>query len=225
MDITSSPLIQAFTTHPSGLCGHFEPAHCMIDVEDVDKRLGILAFGTLADSNPIPKEQWEELVQIQDHWIFDVSQTSYMSSQQVLTAMKQARIRVPNHIARVWWQVSRGVQGRVQGSWRELLQVNDDDSQTIQLYLDNSSTTFPVLSGPVISARWLDLIHRVGGVALQGWESLHVPLTKDLEEPAQRFGVKTSKVHPVLSSALRIWKDGCKNLSGKQCGLKTCPHP
>jgi hypothetical protein len=193
-------------------------------VDDIDKRLGILAFGIVADPNPLSRERWEQLVQIQDLWIFDASQTSKMSSQQVQTALQQARVRVPKYIARVWWQISRGVQGRVKGSWRELLRVNQDDAQTLQTYLAQSPTTFPVLSGPVLSSRWLDLVQRMGGVPLRGWESLRVPLPDELEGEARLFGV-TNAVHPAFASALRVWKQACQKGQRVPCGLTDCPHP
>lgn len=223
MDL-SSPLLQVFFSHPSGICGHFEPAHDITHVDGIDKRLGILAFGVVADPNPLSRERWEELVQIQDLWIFDATQTARMSSQQVLTALQQARVRVPKHIARVWWQISRGVQGRVKGSWRELLRINQDDVQTMQTYLEQSSTTFPVLAGPVLSSRWLDLVQRIGGVKLSGWESLRVPLPDELEGEAHLFG-ETKAVHPSFASALRVWKQECQKGRDVPCGLTDCPLP
>ena len=138
--------------------------------------------------------------------------------------MQEKHISGPPHIARVWWQVCRGVQGRFKGSWRDLLKANDDNAQTLQSYLQNSKATFPVLSGPVISARWLDLVHRIGGVELKGWETLTVTLPPDQKKTARLFGILADEVHPLVSSAVHAWTVSCREQSEEFCGLTGCPQ-
>lgn len=220
----SSPLIQAFSNHPSGLCGQREPARVISHLEDIEQRLNLLAFGAVMDTKPLSAERWSALVEGHDHWLFQPSQSAYKSSHQVLAGIQQLRLATPQYIGRVWWQICRGVQGRTKGSWRDLFRGNDDDAQMVQKYLRNNQTTFPVLSGPVISARWLDLVHRVGGVPLKSWETLSVPLSKKQGKTARLFGVVADEVHPLFFSALNVWMGSCHKLPAGHCGLAECPH-
>lgn len=219
----SSPLVQAFDNHPLGLCGQHEAARSVSIIEDVEQRLNVLTFGTVMDVNFLSLERWSALAVIHDHWLLNPSKVAYESSAQVWTVMHEMHIPGPQHIARVWWQICRGVQGRYTGSWRDLFKANDDNAHTLQSYLWKNHTTFPVLAGPVISARWLDLVHRVGGITLQGWESLTVKLPSPQRKTARLFGIMDNEVHPLLSSALNAWPRYCRKLSVEFCGLNGCP--
>ena len=220
----SSPLVQAFSDHTLGLCGQREPARVISHLEDIEQRLNLLALGVVVDTRHINAERWSTLAEAHDHWLFQPPQSAYKTSSQILAGMQQLRLAAPQHIARVWWQICRGVQGRTKGLWRDLFRSNDDDAQVVQKYLRNNQTTFPVLSGPVISARWLDLVHRIGGVSLKNWETLSVPLPKNQGKTAQLFGVATDEVHPLFSSALNAWEGSCQKLPAGSCGLAECPH-
>ena len=220
----SSPLVQAFNDHPLGLCGQHDPAKAAESVSVLGQRLNILTFGAVADTRHLNAERWSALAALHDHWLFDPAQAAYKSSQEILAALQQQRIAAPQYIARVWWQICRGVQGRFKGAWRDLLKANDDNAQTLQRYLEQSQTTFPVLSGPVISARWLDLVHRIGGVALQGWEALTVTLPPEQIKTAREFGITAEAVHPLVSSALEAWPTACRSLPAGSCGLAGCPN-
>ncbi len=219
----SSALVQAFINHPLGLCGQHDPAKSVAGVDPIEHRLNILTFGAVLDAKHLNPERWSALAGLHDHWLFDPTQAAYQSSAQILTSMQQLHIAGPKHIARVWWQVCRGVQGRFKGSWRGLLKANDDNARTLLNYLQQSQTTFPVLSGPVISARWLDLVHRAGGVPLAGWDALSVPLPPHQEEAARKFGIAEDMVHPVVSSALEVWSGACQGSPAGSCGLAECP--
>lgn len=219
----SSPLVQAFSDHPLGLCGRHEAARSVGVIEDGEQRLNVLAFGVVADANFLSLERWSALAAIHDHWLLVPSQVAVQSSSQVLTGLQEMGIPGPQYTARVWWQICRGVQGRNKGSWRDLIKANDDNALTLQSYLQKNQTTFPVLAGPVISARWLDLVHRIGGVTLQGWETLTVKLPSHQSKVARLFGIGADEVHPLLSSALHAWPASCRKLSGESCGLDDCP--
>jgi hypothetical protein len=224
MSLLSSPLVQAFQEHPLGLCGAHDPAKVVGSVEAVEQRLSALILGVVLDTKHLNQERWSALAALHDHWLLNAYQVAYRSSSEVLAAMQEMHISGPSYIARVWWQVCRGVQGRFKGSWRDLLRANDDTAQKIQSYIQNSKTTFPFLSGPVISARWLDLVHRVGGVELKGWESLIVTLSSDQKKTARLFGILTGEVHPLIASALNAWPDSCQKRSEEFCGLVGCPR-
>lgn len=222
--ILSSPLVQAFNNHPLGLCGRHEAARSVSSIDDVEQRLSVLTFGVVVDTNFLSLERWSALIAIHDHWLLDPSQVAYRSSPQVWTVMQEVGISGPRHIARVWWQICQGVQGRYKGSWRDLFKANDENAQTLQSYLPENRTTFPVLAGPVISARWLDLVHRIGGVTLQGWDALTVKLPSHQRMTARLFGIVVDEVHPLLSSALNAWPASCRKLSEEACGLAGCPE-
>lgn len=220
---SASSLIQAYSEHPLGLCGKREPAQVVGGVAELERRLSILTLGVVLDINPLTQERWSGLLVLVEHWLLDPSYVAYRSSQQVGAAMQESGIPCPQHIPRVWWQICRGVQGRFKGSWRDLMAANQYDALALQAYLRKSKTTFPVLAGPVVSARWLDLVHRIGGVQLTGWESLSVPLSQNEVKNARLFGIEAHEVHPVLFSALREWPTACKKLSEESCGLMDCP--
>lgn len=219
----ATQLIQALTDHPLGLCGQHDPAKSIQQVEALEERLNLLAFGAVMSTDPLPASGWETLAALHDHWLFLPGQVSYRPSQEVLACMQALHIRAPGYIARVWWQVCRGVQGRFKGSWRDLLAANGDDAQALEGYLLQSKSTFPVLSGPVVSVRWMDLVQRIGGVPLQGWDDLRVPLSPHLVEAACTFGVAAKKVHPCLAAALEVWATACRG-DGQGCGLDDCPR-
>jgi hypothetical protein len=144
MSLLSSPLIRAFQEHPLGLCGAYDPVKIVGSVEAIEQRLAILTLGVVLDTKHLNQERWSALVSIHDHWLLDPSQVAYRTSAEVLTAMREEHISGPPHIARVWWQVCRGVQGRFKGSWRDLLKANDD-MPGLQSYLQDSKP----LPGPV----------------------------------------------------------------------------
>lgn len=220
----SLPLVQAFIDHPLGLCGRHEAARSLSSIDDIEQRLNVLTFGVVVDTNFISLERWSVLIALHDHWLLDPPRVAYRSSAQALTAMHEMGISAPQHIARVWWQICRGVQGRYRGSWRELLKTNDENAQALQSYLRENRTTFPVLAGPIISARWLDLVHRIGGVSLRGWEALTVKLPSHQRKTAGLFGIVRDEVHPLLSSALNAWSVSCRKSSEEFCGLAYCPE-
>jgi hypothetical protein len=219
----SSPLVQAFHEHPRGLCGQHEPARVVSTVEDLEKRLTILALGVVLDINTLSRERWSRLASLAGHWLLNPSHVAYQSSQEVGVTMQEMRILGGQHIPRVWWQICRGMQGRFKGSWRKLLDANEDSAQKLQSYLQQNRTTFPVLAGPVISARWLDLTHRIGGSSLHGWENLLIPLSKKQVKTAGLFGIRENVVHPLLFNALLVWTAACKKLPEEYCGLGVCP--
>jgi len=224
MSLLSSSLVQAFQDHPLGLCGAHDPAKVVGSVEAVEQRLSALMLGVVQDTRYLNHERWSALAVIHDHWLLEPSQVAYRSSSEVLDGMHEVHISGPQYIARVWWQLCRGVQGRFKGSWRDLLKANHDNAQEVQSYFQNSRTTFPVLSGPVISARWLDLVHRIGGVELKGWETLTVMLPSDQKKTARLFGILADEVHPLVSSALNLWPVVCQRLPAESCGLDGCPR-
>ncbi len=220
----TSPLIQAYCDHPDGLCGQREPAEILNQIRSVEERLSILAFGVVADAGQSNFDRWGQFAAVHDHWLFNPSQAAYKTSTQIQDALQQLSLKVPKHIARVWWQISRGVQGRTKGSWPALIEANQKDALQLLTYLQKSKATFPVLSGPTLSVHWLDLVQRVGGVTLTGWESLRVPLTHEYDTEAHLFGITSEEVHPVVISALRVWKQACQKGHGIPCGLAGCPR-
>jgi hypothetical protein len=218
------PLVKALLDHQLGLCGQHDPAIPAGGIEDLERRLSILTFGVVLDANPLGREDWSLLTDLQTHWLFDPSRVGTLSSEQIREEFRRVSIRAPKPLARVWWQICRGVQGRTKGSWRELFRLNEENAQSLLGYLGNSRTTFPVLSGPVISARWLDLVHRVGGIELLGWETLRVPLSGGWKKTASLFGITMEVAHPAFLSALQAWTEMCQMLPTDQCGLAECPR-
>jgi hypothetical protein len=217
-------LTQAFMQHPLGLCSRHDPAGTVMGVDDIENRLGIVALGSVIDINPLSQERWSLLVAIADHWLLEPGKVAYQSSQQVRTGMDEVSLLGQRHIARVWWQISRGVQGRFKGSWRELISANNDNAQELDNYLRENRATFPVLAGPVVAVRWLDLIHRVGGVNLKGWEDLRLPLTGNQKKTALLLGNDDRQVHPMMFQALSLWITACKKLPDTLCGFDKCPR-
>ena len=130
----------------------------------------------------------------------------------------------PAHVARVWWQLCRATQGRFHGNWGDLFAACEFRAQRVREYLLKSKTTFPVLAGPVISARWLDLVHRRGKISLLDWENIRIEIPSNLKTPAQQFEISENTVHPFLFSALNTWVSSCKQMSEKECGLAGCPR-
>lgn len=201
----SSPLLNAIITESLGPDGEREPARIASGVEQLEVRLHLLTLGVILDVFP-NADRWSKLAAMSQNWLFDSSAVAYKKSPEVLATMQKGGIGSPKHNARVWWQVCRGIQGRFKGSLRDFLRASDDDAPAIQEYLNQSKATFPVLSGPVISARWLDLIHRIGGIPLTHWDRLKVPLSPELKSKAEMAGIKDDQVHPQVAAALRWFK-------------------
>ena len=223
MDL-SQQLVQAFSAHPLGLCGQVDPARDVGEVEDLGRRLGILALGSVLDINPLPRERWAGLARLETHWLLDSGQVAYRSSREVEEAMEQNGLLGPRHIARVWWQISRGLQGRFQGSWSGLIEANQASARELRDYLRGNRSTFPVLAGPVVSARWLDLVHRIGDFKLKDWDHLRLPITKRQKKFARLVGIGGDEVHPVTSAALHLWSTACQKFPSGGCGFQDCPR-
>lgn len=198
----NDPLIKALIDESFGPRGVQEPARTADGVEDVERRLHLLTLGVILDVFP-SAERWSKLVGISQEWLFDSSEVAYKKSPEVLAAMQAGGIGGPKHNARVWWQVCRGIQGRFNGSLRDLIRANGDDAEAIQAYFNQSKTTFPVLSGPIISVRWLDLVHRIGDIPLKHWDGLKVPISAELKSTAEQAGIAGDEVHPQAAIALR----------------------
>lgn len=218
-----SSLIEAFSNHPQGLCGINDPAKPVQSVEALEQRISILTLGAVLSTKPLSAERWAALAALHDHWLLDPTQAAYRTSQQFLAEMTQQHIGGPQYIARVWWQICRGVQGRFKGSWRDLLKFNTDDSAILCRYFRQSQATFPVLAGEVTCVSWLDLVHRIGGVPLRGWDTLRVRLAPSLIPAARRFGILEDEVHPLAANALATWSISCRGVSGEACSLGECP--
>lgn len=216
-------LSDALFENPLGLCGEHEAAQIAGEVGDLERRLHALTLGAVMDVFPVA-ERWTALAALEEDWLLDSSQAAYKKSQEVGAAMQAGGVGGPKHNARVWWQVCRGLQGRFKGSVRGLIRENGDDALAIQSYLNESKTTFPVLSGPVISARWLDLVHRIGEVRLKNWGELKVTLPPELKQAAGQFGLKDDEAHPKAAAALDSWKKACRKLDAEVCGLGECPR-
>ena len=219
----SSPLFEAFFEHPKGLCGQHDPALSISLIEPLETRLHLITLGSILDNKPNPK-RWAELIKLQGHWLLDASQVSYKTSHQIAQALREEGIRSPQHIARVWWQICRGIQGRFNGSFRALLQANNDNALSLQNYLRKSRTTFPVLSAPVTSARWLDMIHRIGQIQLESWDKLRITLPAKEKKSARLFGLDGEQFHPALVLVLHRWASACHRLNEDSCGLEHCPR-
>ena len=205
------------------LCGHEDPVQQVCDVKSIETRLRILTLGVLYDTFP-GTTPWNTLISIGDTPLLDPTHIAYSHSKEVGAMLKQAELGKPAHYGRVWWQICRGIQGRFKGRFTALLAAQDHHALSIQAYLTESSTTFPVLSGPSTSARWLDLIHRVAGIELQGWHALKVDLPEGLGKAARAFDHEQTNAHPVVWYALRAWVTYCQ--AHPDCALATCPrHP
>ncbi len=219
----NSPLFQAFFDNPDGLCGQHDPSLPVAAIQSLETRLHIITLGSVLDKK-INSKRWADLIKLEGHWLLDSSQVAYKSSHQVLQALQEEKIRSPQHIARVWWQICRGVQGRFNGSFRALLQANSDDALSVQNYLRKSRTTFPVLSAPITSAHWLDMVHRRGEVQLQRWDKLRVTLPARQRKTALLFGLDDADLHPALALALHAWPSACQHVDEISCGLEHCPR-
>lgn len=213
--------LDAFTTPPLGFCGFAESAALVSGVKDQERRLRILAFGAVLDIF-LQGNQWETLVEIQDSPLLDPAWVAYQDSKDLAQLMRQMKVGGPQYNARVWWQICRGVQGRFRGSFVDLLAANEDDVTQIQAYLKKSKTTFPVISGEVVSAQWLDWSARIGGVDLHGWEMLRVKLPVSLLSAAEKVGEDQPLVHPQVYGALLAWEKHCAGLGKDFCGLAEC---
>jgi len=218
----SSPLFKAFFESPNGLCGQLPPISEISKMEQLETRLHLITLGNIIDNTPNLK-RWKELITLEDHWLLDSSQVAYKTSQQIAQALKEEKIRSPQHIARVWWQICRGIQGRFAGSIHALLKNSDANALSVQNYLHQSRTTFPVLSAPITSARWLDMIHRAGKIQLTNWGKLRVALPEKQKKAALLFGIHTEQLHPSISLALHVWESSCLQLEKDVCGLQNCP--
>jgi hypothetical protein len=222
MDLTSQ-LIRAFIEDPGEICGRHDPVRVVRSVVDLEQRLNILTLGSVLDINPLSEARWVALVSLGEHWLLKPSEVAYQSSQQVQNDMQDKGILGPGHIPRVWWQICRGVQGRFEGSWRALLADNDDQASMVKDYLRRNKATFPVLAGPVVAVRWLDLIKRIGDANLTEWEALRVPLPKGQRNNARLLGIEDEQVHPLLFNALYLWHTACRRFSIESCGFEDCP--
>jgi hypothetical protein len=223
MSDLSLQLVHAWSDDPRGLCGQREPAHAVAGIADLERRLHALALGAVLEVFP-RSECWQALAGLEGHWLLDSSQVARRSSPEVLAALQAEGLTGPRHNGRVWWQICRGIQGRFGGALRGLLGAGHDDALAIQAYLARHKATFPVLAGPVISARWLDLAHRLGGVRLDRWEALRIPLTPGQQAAARQFGMESESLHPQIVSALSVWERACRAPGGASCGLERCPR-
>lgn len=213
--------LDTFTSHSLGFCGFREPAALVGQIPGSERRILVLAFGAILDIF-LQGSQWETLVGIQDSPLLDPAWVAYRESKEIAQLMRQMKVGGPQYNARVWWQICRGVQGRFNGSFSDLLAANEWDSAAVQAYLKRSKTTFPVISGKVVSAQWLDWCSRIGGAALAGWEDLRVKLPASLIPAAEKIGVDHPLVHPQMYGALLAWEKHCNGLGEDFCGLAEC---
>ncbi|MEN8240297.1 MAG: hypothetical protein ABFS17_00100 [Chloroflexota bacterium] len=163
------------------------------------------------------------MINAQDHWLLCSTEVAYKQSKEVGSAINQLGIGGPKHNARVWWQVCRGIQGRFKGSITALIEENQFDANKIYEYLQSSKTTFPVLSGPVVSIRWIDMVSRSSQNPLKNWESLRMPQPGSLVQAAKDLGIYAKELHPAVVSALELWNEHCQAGKFSTCEWDGCP--
>jgi hypothetical protein len=219
----ATPLYQAFFENPKGLCGRRDDALIIEKIASQETRLHLITLAAVADNSPNP-ERWGELLKLETHWLLDSSQVAYKQSKEIAQAFRSEQIRVPQHIARVWWQICRGIKGRFDGSLRAFFSENGDDTLSVKRYFQRSRTAFPILSAETTSARWLDLIHRHGSIELKNWEQLRIPLGERESAAAKLFDLDEKQLHPSLALALQTWTYACHRLDAESCALPFCPH-
>ncbi|MCB2178876.1 hypothetical protein KQH61_05630 [bacterium] len=213
--------LEAYTSHSLGFCGFTEPAALIGQIESQEARIRVLAFGAVLDLF-LQGKQWQNLERIAESPLLEPSWVAYQDSKEIAEQMRQMKLGGPQYNARVWWQICRGVQGRFQGSFSDLLAANEGDVRKIQAYLRKSKTTFPVISGDVVSGQWLDWCARIGGVDLYAWEDLRVKLPASLLPAAEKIGADQPMVHPQVYGALLAWEKHCAGLGEDFCGFAGC---
>jgi hypothetical protein len=105
-----------------------------------------------------------------------------------------------------------------------MLDANQNDAGRLYDYLQDSKTTFPVLSGPAISIRWLDIVSRYGGEPLANWETLEIPFTDGLKKKAGFADQSMEMIHPAAAAAIEHWSASCEGTDPSGCGWKECPN-
>lgn len=125
MDLTDT-LWYSYLNDPAGLCGQGDPAWVLKQIPDQENRLSVLTFSSLNFS-----PEYLKLLENHQSWLFRPQITAYKRSQEVGQEINRLGLRVPGYIPRAWWQVSRGVQGRFQGSWTALFRAQANDALAI----------------------------------------------------------------------------------------------
>jgi hypothetical protein len=218
----SSNFVQAFL-YPTGFCGSPDPFFQIQEIADLETRLHMLTMAAALNAFSAPNKI-TAMAAHQDHWLLRSSEAAYKKSQEVGAALVQLRLGGAKQDGRVWWQICRGIQGRFKGSIKSLLDANGYDTKNLQAYLQDSKTTFPVLSGPVISVRWLDLVSRWGDRPLAGWETLMIPFTEGLKEQGSFLDQSLSAIHPAAAAAIEHWSKSCRSGQVGNCGWAKCPN-
>jgi hypothetical protein len=208
---------------PVGFCSIPDPFLQIKQVADLETRLHMLTLAAALNAFSAPNKI-ATMAAHPDDWLLNSSEVAYKRSQEVGAALVQLRLGGAKQDGRVWWQICRGIQGRFKGSITALLDANGYDTNKLQAYLQESKTTFPVLSGPVISVRWLDLVSRWGDKPLAGWEELQIPFTEGLREQGSFLDQSQTMIHPAAAAAIEHWAQSCR--SGKEggCGWAECPN-
>lgn len=218
----SSSFVQTYLNSPDGFCGKIDPFKPLRDVSDIETRLHMLSMASILGAfNSPPKI--ETMLKRSDHWLFKSSEVAYKQSKEVGFELTQLHLGGAKQDGRVWWSVCRGIQGRYKGSIAGLLEANHYDTEQLYSYFQENKATFPVLSGPVISVRWLDLVSRFGGKPLTNWESLEVPFNENLKNQAGFINQNLEKIHPAAAAALELWHSGCHGADSAACGWEECP--
>lgn len=110
--------------------------------------------------------------------------------------------------ATTWQRIGRALVMRARGSVSTLLAHHRYDAGRLMAMLEDSETTFPVLSGPQTAPRWLYGLATVGQQPIDGAAQLRVPISPSMARLLRQLDIVVQHVPVALFGPLAAWESG-----------------
>ena len=180
-----------------------------------------LVFGLSGGRDPVPLWQAARQTAVTDPELFAPQFLAYTKPADFADRLQQPGIARKKSDVTVWQRLGQALVMRAGGSVRQLLDDHAYDAPALLAMLQESKTTFPVLSGPQTAPRWLHGLARAGDQPIKGADRLPVPVSKAASRALNAFMIDGDKVSAEIFPALdALGRLGCKRRPSNQ---PTCP--
>lgn len=169
-----------------------------------------LVYGLSGGRDPIPLWQAARQTAVTDPELFDPQFLAYTKPAVISDRLSQPGLARKKSDVTVWQRLGQALVMRAGGSVKQLLADHAFDAQQLLAMLQESKTTFPILSGPQTAPRWLYGLTQAGGQPIEGAERLPVPVSPAASRALDALLIEvdevSAEIFPVLDALGRL---GC----------------
>ena len=207
-----------------GLWGESQPPHLLPEgVERGDETHLVfltLVYTMSGGRDPIPLWTAARQALPQFPHLFDPQHLARANPRTLQEPLRQTGLTAKASEATVWHKIGKALVMRGRGSVSAILAQAEYDALAVWEMLQQSKTTFPVLSGEQTAPRWLAGLVAHGGQSLANLGKLALPASAAGQGALANLGIEGELVSAVMWDAVHaLGRLGCR----QQQGTNGCP--